>query len=356
MLYKTFRKKMTVALGDHLEIDGKVNINSTNGGYLYVDGSLIAASEFTFFDGVTAGAATASKALVLGTSKQATGIGALTLGAFSSATAGSGVALSASVTKVLAVYADDAGAAMTGSVRTILGRTLLTVDHPGDMSPRGVMGQLKLKDGVDLTNGVASGVEGYLELGGTNNFAATSFAAGVSGVVELATASTITAGGHLAGIASVYTSTATPSGTCSAFITKIGSTAAWPYGIYMPDGTVTNAMYIGNVTTGINFAGTVGQGLTNYAFACGTVGSTKSVTPTDSVIPMQVSITSIADHGTAGDANLPRSWFAPPLARISLMPMACSRTCLLRPAWKRQTPTPTLPLRLPRLRSLVLTR
>jgi hypothetical protein len=130
-------------------------------------------------------------------------LGKITVGAFSSTTAGSGIALSSSVTKALAVYGDDAGAAMTGSIRTILGRTLLTVDQTGDMSPRGVMGQLKLKSGVDLTNGIASGVEGYLELAGTNNFAANSFTAAVTGVVELTTASTITTGGYLAGIASI---------------------------------------------------------------------------------------------------------------------------------------------------------
>jgi len=181
--------------------------------------------------------------------------GTLTVGAFSSATAGSGLALSSTVTGAMKVYSDDAGVAMTGSVRGFLSRVLLTVDHAGDMSVRGAMGQIKFKDGVDLTNGVSSGVEGYLEIAGTSNFAATAFVAGVTGVVELTTASTITAGGYLAGIASIYKSTATPTGDCAAFITRKGSTAKWPIGLFMPVGSITEGIKIGAK------ASTIGSGV-----------------------------------------------------------------------------------------------
>jgi hypothetical protein len=182
--------------------------------------------------------------------------GVVGIGTFSSATAGSGIALSSSVTGAMKVYSDDAGAAMTGSIRGLLSRVLLTIDHPGDLSVRGAIGQLKLADLVDLTNGISSGLEGYVELAGTNNFGATSFVSGMTGIVELTTASTITAGGYLAGVASIYKSTATPTGTCAAFITKIGSTAKWPIGLLIPVGTAACA-----ISVGVFASATAGSGM-----------------------------------------------------------------------------------------------
>ncbi len=171
------------------------------------------------------------------------------IGDFSSVTQGSGLALSATNTAIVKIYSDDAGAAMTGSLRTLLARTLLTVDHSGDLSVRSIIGQIKFKDLVDLSNGVTSGVEGYIEIAGTSNFGAASFAAGLTGVVEVTTATTITAGGYLAGVAAIYKSAATPTGVCAAFITKAGSTVAWPYGLYMGAGSVVRPILIGASTS-----------------------------------------------------------------------------------------------------------
>jgi hypothetical protein len=110
---------------------------------------------------------------------------------------------------------------------------------------------LKFKNGVDLTNGVVSGVEGYFEIAGTSNFGATSLAACVQAVLEITTATTITAGGHLAGVAAQFKSDITPTGLCAAFITKThpNNTGKWPYGLYMGDGSVKAPILIGASTS-----------------------------------------------------------------------------------------------------------
>jgi hypothetical protein len=159
------------------------------------------------------GAVSFNNSVTVGTGKNLSVTkGLFTVGAFSSTTKGSGVALSSSVTSVARVYADDNGAAMTGNLRTFLARTLLTVDHAGDLSVRSVMGHLKMVNGVDLTNGYCGGVEGYLEMAGTNNVGATSHLAAVQAIVELTTASTVTSGGVLAGVNACWKSDATASG------------------------------------------------------------------------------------------------------------------------------------------------
>lgn len=70
MIGKVFRIKSTAALGKHVAVEGILNIDTTKGGYLYLDGSLMSGTEIAYLDGVTAGTALASKALVLGSSKE----------------------------------------------------------------------------------------------------------------------------------------------------------------------------------------------------------------------------------------------------------------------------------------------
>jgi hypothetical protein len=207
------------------------------------------------------------------------------IGDFVSAAATGGLTLSSSNTAIGKMYADDGGVAMTGSLRGFLSRVLLTVDHPGDMSVRGVMGQMKLKDLVDLTNGFVSGVEGYLEMAGTNNIGATSHTAAVSAVVELTTASTITSGGRLAGVLSTWKSDATATGMSAAFLAQVhpNNTGKWGYGLYMAPNSANYAMYIGEwdgsvVANGWNL-GQTGHGRT--AFICsndGGVDPTRTIT------------------------------------------------------------------------------
>jgi len=78
MFGKTFRIKSTSSLGKHVAVEGILNFDSTLGGKLYVDGSQLSGTETGFLDGVTAGTATASKAVVLGTSKEIATLGAVT--------------------------------------------------------------------------------------------------------------------------------------------------------------------------------------------------------------------------------------------------------------------------------------
>ena len=68
---------------------------------------------------------------------------------------------------------------------------------------------------------------------------------------------------------------------------------------------IKDKLYVGNA-----IQSTVGtQGIAYGAFTCGTAASAISLTATDSVIPLQVSITSIADSGTGGDQTVGATYF-----------------------------------------------
>jgi hypothetical protein len=77
------------------------------------------------------------------------------------------------------------------------------------------------------------------------------------------------------------------------------------------DGTATKGIeYSGNFTKGIDFsAGVFSQGNANGCLIYGDINTTKSITPTDSVIPYQCNITSIADSGTSGDETIGAAYF-----------------------------------------------
>lgn len=77
------------------------------------------------------------------------------------------------------------------------------------------------------------------------------------------------------------------------------------------DGTATKGIYfVGNFTKGIDFAGgTFTQGTANGVITYGDIDTTKSLTPTDSIIPLQVNITSIADSGTSGNQTVGATYF-----------------------------------------------
>lgn len=216
--------------------------------------------------------------------------GVFSVGAFSSATAGSGVALSSSVTGAAKVYADDAGTAMTGEVRGILGRVLLTVDHSGDLSVKGVKGQIKFKDLVDLTNGVCGGVEGYLEMAGTNNVGATSHVACLTGVLEITTGSTITSGGDLSGVLLQYKSDVAPTGDCQAILidNHPNNTGRWPTGLLIRSGSVTKGLditcdAIGATGRIAKLGGTINAGALTDGYGAVEIDLTSTGNPTDHV-------------------------------------------------------------------------
>ena len=318
------KKKMTVALGDHIELTKKWNINTASGGGIYINGSVLAAAELTYIDGITAiGTAQASKAVVLDTSKGIVGLGVTSVGTSNT----SGVVLTESVTNALQVVAEDNGVTIaSGNAKAIKGRLYIKA-NPGDCTLEGILGQIKFNTDITASADYQSGVRGYLELVGGNtvntggaNANAGSGGYGLRGYITADDNLTISANHHLVGcgvqLSVKGTKSITTTGTLSGFATFAddqagGATATqkWQYGLYMPTGTVLTAINIGNCDYGINFSGTVSQGTAGYAFAYGTIGATKSITPTDSIVPMQISVTSIADHGTAGNETIGAAYF-----------------------------------------------
>jgi hypothetical protein len=208
--------------------------------------SALSSAELGYIDGVTAGTATASKALVLGTSKQAAGLGILSIGVKAD-TAISNVALSAATPRGFAVFVDDAGANIGDDVKCLEGRVLLTHDQTGG-SIRGVMGHVKMLTGIDVTSGIYAGVQGYLELAATHSAKTGSTLSCIDASLEIGTALTVDSGGEVCGIHVETTGagTLTNSGTCAGILVdKASGAASWPDGIFIDGPSVIMGMRIG---------------------------------------------------------------------------------------------------------------
>jgi hypothetical protein len=158
-----------------------------------------------------------------------------------------GVILSASNTFNAGFLADDSGSNIGDSVRNVLARTLLTVDQSGG-SIRSLMGQLKLLTGVDVTTGIYTGVQGYLEMVGTHSCKTGATFSCIDASAEITTALTVDSGGEFAGIHVETTGagTITNSGTCAGIlIDKASGGASWPEGILIDGPSVIMGMRIG---------------------------------------------------------------------------------------------------------------
>ncbi|MFA5054022.1 MAG: hypothetical protein WC565_08175 [Parcubacteria group bacterium] len=165
----------------------------------------------------------------------------------SAAVKGSGVALSSSRTFAAGIFADDNGASIADSVANIRARTLLTYDQAGG-SIRSVMGQLKLLTGIDVTTGIYTGVQGYVELAATHSAKTGSTLSAVDASVEIGTALTVDSGGEMAGVHVETTGagTITNSGTCAGvLVDKASGAASWPDGILIDGASVIMGMRIG---------------------------------------------------------------------------------------------------------------
>lgn len=150
---------------------------------------------------VTAGTVAASKAVVAdanGAVNFPKGT-ALSVGAFSSTSAGSGVPLSASLTKALYLLADDGNAAIASgsSVRTVEGRVLLGHAQTGNVSVHGAVGHVKVEGALTHT-GHVGGAWGYAELDTTGS--TTGPVAGVYAMCDLPTGAVVGTGGVLSGL------------------------------------------------------------------------------------------------------------------------------------------------------------
>jgi hypothetical protein len=134
----------------------------------------------------------------------------------------------------------------------------------------------------------------------------------ISGKITLTGTPTISKGWGTAGLF-IIEGAGSFTQMCSvvSLVQEAGAAAAQQMLYINNDGTATKGIYyVGNFTKGIDFSGgTFSQGYANACIAYGDVNTTKSITPTDSVIPYQCNITSVADHGTSGDETIGVAYF-----------------------------------------------
>ncbi len=122
----------------------------------------------------------------------------VTVGTFSSATAGSGKKLTSSKTKSVDILCDDGDANIGNSdVRALRARMLLDAAQSGTCSIAGLMGQLK-NTAADTTTGHKCGVKGYYEAASGATVANQS--AGVMGMIDVPSGATVAASGTVAAI------------------------------------------------------------------------------------------------------------------------------------------------------------
>jgi len=194
-----------------------------------------------------------------------------------SSTAGNGLALSSSQTRVVTVCSDDVGAAMTGDIRAFLSRVYVSVDQNSGVTLNAVRGQIKVANDKDLNhaNNVVAPVQGYFEFAGTANRTLTGHVAGVRAALEEGASgtTTISASSYYAGFEATLNSTRTytETGDMAGLIVNIsGGTAVWPKGIYIDDSAATTSIELGSSTTGITFTGTTERAVDFGSMTTGT--------------------------------------------------------------------------------------
>jgi len=174
--------------------------------------------------------------------------GPVTVGAFSSLTAGSGIAISADQSYGAVIYGDDGGLSIGDSVYNFRSRILLTVDQAG-ATIRAVGAQLKLKDLVDVQTGIYTASQGYLELAGTHVSKTGATLSCFDASLEVGTSLTVDSGGEACGVHVETTGAGsiTNNGTCAAIlIDNAAGAAEWPCGVYMPGPDVTIGIRVGD--------------------------------------------------------------------------------------------------------------
>lgn len=156
------------------------------------------------------------------------------------------LALTASQVGALRVFSDDGGANIADSVRGAQSRLLLTIDQSAG-TIRALQGQLKLLDGIDVTTGIYTAVQGYVEFAGHSHAQTGATMSCFDASVEIPSGGfTVDSGGEFFGVHIETTGAGaiTNNGTCGAIgITKASGAASWPVGLY-----------ISSCTTGISIA------------------------------------------------------------------------------------------------------
>ena len=215
-------------------------------------------------DITTAGVAEASKGVLLDADKSVTGLGRMAQGAQANVS-GSGPALSAAYPGTLRVFSDDGGANIADSVRGAQSRVLLTIDQSGG-TIRALQGQLKALTGIDVTTGIYTAVQGYLELAATHSAKTGSTLSCFDASAEIGTALTVDSGGEFFGVHVETTGagTITNNGTAAAIgVTKASGAASWPVGLFVSPLAVIQAIGVGTQ------ANTSGSGQVLSASAAG---------------------------------------------------------------------------------------
>jgi len=188
-----------------------------------------------------------------------------------SSTASNAVTLSSTNTRPVSFLADDAGAVMTGNIRGVLSRVLLTALHTGSLTVDAIRGQIKFPAGVDFDADYASGVQGYIEISGSTDFNLNSDDHAVCGIrsrVEVG-ANLAIQQGYLAGVyvelntTGAYSVTQDADGILAGMVITYTDQKndAWGYGIYMAPSSVDVGMVVNNAVTGISLAGTTTTGI-----------------------------------------------------------------------------------------------
>jgi hypothetical protein len=148
---------------------------------------------------------------------------------------GSGSILATATPGILRVFSEDGGANIADSVRGVQSRLLLTVDQSAG-TVRALQGQLKLKDLADVTTGIYTALQGYVEMAGTHIAKTGSTFSTLDLSTEIGTALTVDSGGEYFGahIETTGAGTITNNGTCAAIgITKASGAASWPVGLFV---------------------------------------------------------------------------------------------------------------------------
>ena len=230
------------------------------------------------------------------------------VGAFSGATAGSGITMTSSVTKAFGVYADDGGAAIGSGTfaRAIVGRHLLTYTTGNrEQEAGGVVGQIVSSEGTNRHN--MAGTWGSYEartslvVDGQINSTDTWCQAGVLGRVGGA-AVTINNYGVLAGVAAMSNLTSgqltnSAGGVFAAFYAGAWAGATdWQWGLVIEGAKVSNGISVGTSAFPVTLA-TAG---TNFGFSMYTTSGTQTGT---SLEPFYVKSTMTGAGGVGGRAR-----------------------------------------------------